>query len=73
MIVTEILKELDFVMSFIQRAKNSELLRKDPMYVIIIYFTLAYMYVLMCVLLYNISKCASRKIQKLIFIDIICL
>lgn len=29
-IITEILKELDFVMSFIQRAKSSELLRRDP-------------------------------------------
>ena len=32
-IITEILKELDFVMSFIQRAKSSELLRKDVKYV----------------------------------------
>ena len=33
-IITEILKELDFVMSFIQRAKSSELLKKDSKYVI---------------------------------------
>ena len=35
-IITEILKELDFVMSFIQRAKSSELLRKDAKYVNIV-------------------------------------
>ena len=34
-IVTEILKELDFVMSFISRAKSSELLKKDAMYVMV--------------------------------------
>lgn len=36
-IITEILKELDFVMSFIQRAKSSELLKKDSKYVIMCY------------------------------------